>query len=154
MRNDLAARLRAPWVWVYALALLSAGCVPFLASEPLWTTSFEGQVTRAGGTPVAGARVEVWGVESPADSAPAAPPFFALATDASGRYRREGRSARESAPLAPAFVVRVTPPAASGRRARSLGARAADVRFEKGETGSGDNVVRRRLDVVLEPAAP
>lgn len=138
---------------VCALPLVAAGCIPFFASAAFWRTSFEGQVTRADGAPVAGARVSIWTVTSPENEVRGIPDH-SLTTDAGGRYRGEERKQEGQTSFGPAFVVVVTPPAGSGLGKRRAGVLDRDVTYERRESESGDNVIRRRLDVVLEPATP
>jgi hypothetical protein len=134
------------------------GCLWLTLSETAdnRTYRFDGVVTRADGTPVPGAMVEIvdghgYFVQSPpaANAGPCSDevggrPYFTT-TDAQGRYKVEERG--ELGENGPCIKVRVTPPGTSG-----LGE--AVVKGPSGtfEQPSNRSLLHRRVDVVL-PAA-
>jgi len=149
-----AARLGVAAVLVSSLG----GCLWLTLSETAdnRTYRFDGVVTRADGSPVSGAMVEIvdgdgYFVQSPppANAGPCSDeivgrPYFAT-TDAQGRYRVEERGELDES--GPCIKVRVTPPSASGLA----------VTVVKGTSGtyeqpSSRSLLHRRVDVVLPPA--
>jgi hypothetical protein len=147
-----AARLGVAAVLVSSLG----GCLWLTLSETAdnRTYRFDGVVTRADGSPVSGAMVEIvdgdgYFVQSPppANAGPCSDeivgrPYFAT-TDAQGRYRVEERGERGED--GPCIKVRVTPLGTSGLAAAVV----------KGEStiymqpGTNRSLLHRRVDVVL-----
>lgn len=120
------------------------------------TYRFDGIVTRADGTPVSAARVEIvdgfgYSVQPPPPNAPPCSDEIGgrphlTTTDAQGRYRVEERG--ELGEDGPCLKVSVTPPGTSGLAEAVV----------KGESGtfvqpSNRSLLHRRVDVVLQPAS-
>ncbi|HEX8209966.1 MAG TPA: hypothetical protein VF584_07250 [Longimicrobium sp.] len=151
---------RAARLGVAALLVLSlGGCLWRTLTETTdnRTYRFDGIVTRADGTPVSGATVEVvdgigYFVQSPPPGN--APPCsdkvggksYFSSTDAQGRYRVEERGERGED--GPCIKVQVTPLGTSGLAEAVV----------KGESsiytqpGTNRTLLHRRVDVVLQPA--
>lgn len=148
-----AARLGA----AVLLVASQGGCLWLSLTEATdnRTYRFDGVVTRADGTPVSGARVEIidgfgYFVQGPppANAPPCSDevggrPYFAT-TDAQGRYKAEERGERGED--GPCIKVRVTPPGTSGLAEAVV----------KGESStyaqpSNRSLLHRRIDVVLQP---
>jgi hypothetical protein len=148
-----AARLGVAAVLVSSLG----GCLWLTLTEAAdnRTYRFDGLVTRADGTPVSGATVEIvdgfgYSVEAPPpNAAPCSDevggrPYFTT-TDAQGHYRVEERGERGE--NGPCIKVRVTPLGNSGLAEAVV----------KGESGTFEqpgnrSLLHRRIDVVLQPA--
>lgn len=152
---------RAARLGVAALLVPSlGGCLWLTLTETTdnRTYRFDGVVTRADGTPVSGAIVEItdgfgYFVQGPppANAAPCSDEvggrrFFAT-TDAQGRYKSEERGERgEDGPCIKVSVMR------SG----TSGVPEAVVKGESStfeQPGSNRSLLHRRVDVVVQPAA-
>ncbi|HEY0153456.1 MAG TPA: hypothetical protein VGB92_15720 [Longimicrobium sp.] len=150
---------RAARLGVAALLVPSlGGCLWLSLTETTdnRTYRFDGIVTRADGTPVSSATVEIqdghsYFVQAPPENAPPCSgevggrSYFAT-TDAQGRYRAEERGERGED--GPCIKVQVTPLGTSGLAPAAV----------KGESstytqpGTNRSLLHRRVDVVLQPA--
>lgn len=151
---------RAARLGVAALLVSSqGGCLWLSLTETTdnRTYRFDGVVTRADGTPVSGARVEIvdgfgYFVQPPPANAPPCSdeiggrPHFTT-TDAQGRYRVEERGERGED--GPCLKVHVMPPGTSGLAEAVVKGESST--FE--QPGANRSLLHRRVDVVL-PAAP
>ena len=151
---------RAARLGVAAVLLPSLGGCLWLAlteSTDNQSVRYDGTVLRAGGIPVAGARVVIteghgYFVEPPPPNA--APcsgvvggPTQFTTTDAQGRYRKEFRREEDEFPTS-CLSVRFTPAIGSGLAETVVQGESRTFDLP----GSDRDLIRRRVDVVLRPA--
>lgn len=142
-----------------AVILTLVGCIGPFGPQEERTFRYDGSVTRADGSPVAGVQVEITsGTEVLRPGSPPPPPeaepcsgtidgiVERASTDARGKYLVQAR--RRSDPGGPCVRVRATPPVGSGLAEAVV---TGDGSLFN-QPDSNEDLLHRRVDVVLQPA--